>query len=68
MFWLKLKNVFTSLMILNKVTIPYSTIPLFVNMILSQNGAITTANGTRNDVGEELVIGVPKLSKPLELI
>ena len=68
MFWLKLKNVFTSLMILNKVTFPYSTIPLFVNMILSQNGAITTANGTRNDVGEELVIGVPKLSKPLELI
>ena len=68
MFWLKLKNVFTSLMILNKVTIPYSTIPLFVNMILSQNGAITTANGSGNDVDEELLNGAPKLSRPLELI
>ena len=54
--------------VLVEVTIPYSTIPVFVNMILSQNGAITTADDSGNDVGEELVNDVPKLSRPLELI
>ena len=53
--------------VLSEVTIPYSTIPVFVNVISSQNGATTTANGTGNVV-EELVNGVPKLSRPLELI
>ena len=54
--------------VLVEVTIPYSTIPVFVNMILSQNGAITTADDSGNDVGEEFVNDVPKLSRPLELI
>ena len=54
--------------VLAEVTIPYSTIPVFVNMISSQNGAITTANGSGNDVGKKLVNDVPKLSRPLELI
>ena len=51
-----------------EVKIPYSTIPVFDNMISSQNGAITTTNGCGKDVGEELVNDVPKLSRPLELI
>ena len=54
--------------VLVELTITYSTIPVFVNMISSQNGAITTANKSGNDVGEKLVNDVPKLSKPLELI
>ena len=54
--------------VFSEVKIPYSTIPVFVNMISSQNGAITTTNGCGNDVGEELVNDVPKLSRPLELI
>ena len=69
-FSFSFKNVSTSLMTLDvfpEVTIPYSTIPVFVNVISSQNGATTTANGTGNVV-EELVNGVPKLSRPLELI
>ena len=37
-------------------------------MVSSQNGAITTANGSGNDLGEELLNGAPKLSRPLELI
>ena len=53
---------------LAEVTIPYSTIPVFVNMISSQNGAITTANESGNDVGEKVVNDSPKLSRPLELI
>ena len=53
---------------LAEVTIPYSTIPVFVNMISSQNGAITTANESGNDLGTKLVNGVPKLSRPFELI
>ena len=51
-----------------EVKMAYSTNPSFVNMISSQNGAITTTNGCGNDVGEELVNGAPKLSRPLELI
>ena len=51
-----------------EVTITNSTIPVFVKMILSQNGAITTADDSGNDVGEELVNDVPKLRRPLELI
>ena len=54
--------------VLDEVKIPYSTIPVFVNLISSQNGAMTTANGIGNDVVEELVKGVPKLSRPLVLI
>ena len=68
--WFSFKNLSISLMtfdVLSEVTIPYSTIPVFVNVISSQNGATTTANGTGNVV-EELVNGVPKLSRPLELI
>ena len=70
-FWFSFKNLSTSLMTLDvliEVKMPYSTIPVFVNMISSQNGAMTTANGSGNDVVEELVKGVPKLSRPLELI
>ena len=53
---------------LAEVTIPYSTIPVSVNMISSQNGAITTADESGNDVGEKVVNDFPKLSRPLELI
>ena len=70
-FWFIFKNASTSLMtfdVLVEVTMLYLTIPVFVNMISSQNGAITTANGSGNDVGEELVNDFPKLSRPLELI
>ena len=69
--WFSFKNLSTSWMtldVLAEVTIIYSTIPVFVNMISSQNGAITTANGSGNDVDEELLNGAPKLSRPLELI
>ena len=65
------KNPSTSLIMFGEfveLKIPYSTIPVFVNMILSQNGAITTTNWSGNDDGEVLVNGVPKLSRPLELI
>ena len=54
--------------VLVEVTIPYSTIPVFVNMISSQNGTITTADKSGNYVGEKLVNWVPKLSRPFELI
>ena len=54
--------------VLVEVTITYSTIPVFVNMISSQNGAITTVDMIGNNVGEKLVNDVPKLSRPLELI
>ena len=70
-FWFSFKNASTSLMtlgLLAKVIIPYSIIPVYVNMILSQNGAITTANDRGNNVGEELVNDVPKLSRPFEFI
>ena len=70
-FWFSSKNASTSLMtfdVLVEVTMLYLTIPVFVNMISSQNGAITTANGSGNDAGEELVNDFPKLSRPLELI
>ena len=53
---------------LAEVTIPYSTIPVPVNMILSQNGAITTTDESGNDDGKGFVYDVPKLSRPLELI
>ena len=70
-FSFSFKNLSTSLMtfdVVLEVTMLYLTIPVFVNMISSQNGAITTANGSGNDVGEKLVNGFPKLSRPLELI
>ena len=54
-YWFSFKNSSTSLMILDVVeelTIPYSTIPVFVNWISSQNGAITTADDSGNVVGE----------------
>ena len=54
--------------VLVEVTMLYLTIPVFVNMISSQNGAITTANGSGNGVGEELMNDLPKLSRLLELI
>ena len=54
--------------VLVEVTITYLTIPVFVNMISSQNGAITTVDMIGNNVGEKLVNDVPKLSRPLELI
>ena len=54
--------------VLVEVTIPYSTIPDFVNMISSQYGAITTPYESGNEVGEKLASGAPKLSRPFELI
>ena len=50
------------------VTIPYSTIPVSVNMISSQNGAITTVDESGNGLGKRFVNDSPKLSRPLELI
>ena len=47
------KNPSTSFMTfgaLDEVTIPYFTIPVYVNRISSQNGAITTADESGNDV------------------
>ena len=38
--------------VLVEVTIPYSTIPDFVNMISSQYGAITTPYESGNEFGE----------------
>ena len=38
--------------LLAEVTIPYSTIPLFVNRISSQNGAMTTADVSGNGDGK----------------
>ena len=49
------KNPSTSLMTLGaltEATIPYFTIPVFVRRISSQNGAITTADESGNDVEE----------------
>ena len=54
--------------VLDEVTMPYSTIPVYVSMISSQNGAITTVDESGNDLGKVLVNGVPKLSRPFELI
>ena len=54
--------------VLDEVKMPYSTIPVLVNLISSQNGAMTTANGIGNDVVEELANDVPKLSRPFGLI
>ena len=70
-FFFSFKSASTSLMtfdVLVEVTMPYSTIPVYVNLISSQNGVITTAYEIGNDVGEKLANGVPKLSKPFELI
>ena len=39
------------LVLLAEVIIPYSTIPVFVNRISSQNGAITTADDSGNEAG-----------------
>ena len=50
------------------VTIPYSTIPFSVNIISSQNGAITTADESGNGLGKLSGTDSPKLSRPLELI
>ena len=52
-FWFCFKNPSTSFMTfgtLDEVTIPYFTIPVYVNRISSQNGAITTADESGNDV------------------
>ena len=71
MFWFSFKNASTSLItfdVLLDVTTPYLTIPVFVNWISSQNGAITTTDDRGKDVGEKLVNDVPKLSRPFELI
>ena len=38
--------------VLEELIIPYSTIPVFVNWISSQNGAITTADDSGNVAGE----------------
>ena len=54
--------------LLADVTIPYSAIPVFVNRISSQNGAITTADDSGNDAGLKFANDVPKLSRPFELI
>ena len=70
-FWYIFRNFSTSLMIFDvlvEVTMLYLTIPVFVNMMSSQNGAITTTYGSGNDVGDELMNDLPKLSRPLELI
>ena len=53
-FTFSFKNVSTSVItfdVLFEVTMPYLTIPVFVNRISSQNGAITTADDRGNDVG-----------------
>ena len=53
-FLFSFKNASTLLMtfdVLVEVTMPYSTIPVYVNLISSQNGAITTAE-IGNDAGE----------------
>ena len=55
MFWFSFKNASTPLImfdVLVEVTMPYLTVPVFVNRISSQNGAITTADDRGNDVGE----------------
>ena len=55
--------------VFDEVIMPYSTIPVYVSMISSQNGAITTVDDeSGNDLGEVLMNGVPKLSRPFELI
>ena len=53
-------------MTLDVVTIPYSTFPVFVNTISSQNGAITTADESGNNNGKYPVNDVPKLRNPFE--
>ena len=50
------------------VTIPYSTIPVFVNTISSQNGAITSADESGNNTGKYPAKDVPKLRNPFEFI
>ena len=54
--------------VLEELIIPYSTIPVFVNWIPSQNGAITTVDDSGNVLGEKLVNDFPRLSNPLVLI
>ena len=54
-FCCSFKNASTSFMtydVFVEVTIPYSTIPVFVNTISSQNGAITTADESGNNTGK----------------
>ena len=46
------KNASTSLVTFDAVTIPYSTTPVFVNTISSQNGAITIADESGNNFGK----------------
>ena len=53
-------------MTLNVVMIPYSTIPVSVNTMSSQNGAITTADDNGNSTGKYPVKDVPKLTNPFE--
>ena len=55
--------------VFDEVIMPYSTTPVYVSMISSQNGAMTTVDDeTGNDLGTALMNGVPKLSRPFELI
>ena len=54
--------------VLVEVKIPYSTIPVSLNMISSQYGAITTAYESGNEFGKKFASGAPKLSRPFELI
>ena len=67
-FSFSFKNVSTSLMTFDVVTIPYSTIPVFVNTISSQNGATTTADDSGNNTGKKPANDVPKLRNPFEFI
>ena len=54
--------------VLDELTIPYSTTPVFVNSISSQNGAITILDDSGNDLGKYVVNRLPRLRRPLELI
>ena len=54
--------------ILDELIISYSTMPVVVNRISSQNGAITTADDSGNGLGENFVNDAPRLTRPLELI
>ena len=55
-------------MTFDAVTIPYSTIPVFVNTISSQNGAITIVSESGKNIGKYPVNDLPKLRKPFEFI
>ena len=50
------------------MTTLYSTIPVDVSLISSQNGATTTGDDSGNDLGLGSLKDVPKLIRPFELI